>query len=280
MARESTDLESAMETKFRPIPITILDLFGILLPGFIWLILIDTSLEIALNRDIINSPINAWQKISSSFRGQDSWLAPLTLIIISLLIGYMLKPAAMITSELLTTYLFKFYKPTRNIPRKDMRFPFNGLFQETDYYKEVKRFIQELIRCSPDKLYGSQLFAAAKRYLRLMAPTLWEESERMEAEVRMSGAMFLACLYSSGLSAVTLLLQYAGVIRSDGHKETWCWLLLSIVTSLLLGFGFNRLRVREVAYTYTNALIASGCQQLLKPKDSRNREDSNAEGNG
>ena len=123
-----------------------------------------------------------------------------------------------------------------------------------------------------------QLFAAAKRYLRLIAPSLWEESERMEAEVRMSGAMFLACIYSFILSTVTLFIQNLRVVQSNGQRETWCWLVISIVASLILGFGFNRLRVREVAYTYMNALIASGCNPLLKPPNSANRGDSNAEG--
>src|SRR5438046_290984 len=111
-----------METKFRPIPITILDFFGMLLPGFVWLVLIDTSIEVVLNRNTINSPINAWQGIASSIKTQDSWLAPLSLIIISLLIGYMLKPGAMVASELLTAYLFKFYKRTKHIPPKELKF--------------------------------------------------------------------------------------------------------------------------------------------------------------
>ena len=267
-----------METKFRPIPITILDFFAILLPGFVWFVLIVTSLEIVLDRRPISSLIDAWQIIAASVKQQDLWLGSLSLVVVSVLIGYLLKPGAMIASELLTIYLFKVPRRTRDIPRKELKFPFDGYYTNTEYYKKVYEFIKALIRCSPEELPGSRLFGASKRYLRLVAPSLWEESERMETEVRMTGALFLASLYSALLSAITLILQYVRGIDTNARIETWCWLFLSLITALILGFGFNRLRLREVGYTYLNALIASGPPALLGQKSPADKEVAKEDG--
>ena len=79
----------------------------------------------------------------------------------------------------------------------------------------------------------------------------------------MTGALFLACLYSTLLGAITVLLSYVGTTDTSKRMETWCWLFLSIIIGLVLGFSFNRLRLREVGYTYLNALIASGPPSLL-----------------
>jgi hypothetical protein len=268
-----------MEPKFRPIPITILDFFAILLPGFVWFILIVTTLEIALNRKPISSPIDAWQMIAAATKEQDIWLAVLSLLAMSVLIGYIVKPLAMFTSQYLTIYFFKLSARTKDIPRDELKFPYDGVYTNTEYYKNVKDFIEQLTRCSPEKLPGSKLFGAAKRYLRLAAPSLWEESERMETEVRMTGALFLACLYSALLGAMTVILSYVRVADPSKRIETWCWFFLSIITAFVLGFSFNRLRLREVGYTYLNALIASGPPSLLgnrgvtNPNERKNDEE-------
>jgi len=266
-----------MEPKFRPIPITVLDFFAILLPGFVWFILIVTSLEIVLNSKPINSPIDAWQTIAAATRQNDVWLGLISLLVVSVLIGYIVKPLAMFTSQSLTIYFFKLSASTRNIPRDGLRFPYDGVYINTEYYKRVNEFIEQLIRCSPEKLPGSKLFGAAKRYLRLAAPSLWEESERMETEVRMTGALFLASLYSALLSAIAVSLSYVRFSDPSKRIETWCWLFLSLVTAFVLGFSFNRLRLREVGYTYLNALIASGPPPLLgnssAPYTNKRKED-------
>ena len=73
----------------------------------------------------------------------------------------------------------------------------------------------------------------------------------------------MACLYSALLGAITVILSYIRVTDPSRRIETWCWLFLSIITAFVLGFSFNRLRLREVGYTYLNALIASGPPSLL-----------------
>lgn len=266
-----------MEPKFRPIPITILDFFAILFPGFVWFILLGTSLEIVLNHKPISSPIDAWQMIVATIKQQDIWLGGLSLLAVSVLIGYIVKPFAMFTSQSLTIYFFKLSPKTKDIPRDGLKFPYDGVYTNTEYYNNVKDFIEKLIRCSPEKLPGSKLFGAAKRYLRLVAPSLWEESERMETEVRMTGALFLASLYSALWGSITVVLSYVRFIDPNKRIETWCWLFLSIISAFALGFSFNRLRLREVGYTYLNALIASGPALRFENKDRTNKRKEDEE---
>ena len=245
-----------METKFRPVPVTILDFLGILLPGFVWLILLATTFEVISSQDDNRavSPITTWEKMTSFVKGSDTWFAPFSLVVISLLIGYLIKPWAMVVGGALSKYLFKIGR-YRKFPVKQMKFPYPAIHGDKVYYKEVSKLLKERLGCAPEELFGSATFAVAKRYLRLTAPTLWEESERMEAEVRMSGAMFLAALYSVVLSGSVLIFQY-DFLQAPDRKATWLWLALSVVAALVLGQSVNMLRVREVGYTYTNALVA------------------------
>lgn len=83
----------------------------------------------------------------------------------------------------------------------------------------------------------------------------------MEAEVRMTGVLFLAACYSSALSVFALVLQLSHVVLNVNKLGTFYWLVISVVAAFVLSQGFNHLRVREVGYTYVNALIASEFQK-------------------
>jgi hypothetical protein len=262
-----------MEAKFRPIPITILDFLAILLPGFVWLLLIHATLQVFLFlRDSTNvSPVSAWESIVSSPKLFDPLLATVSILIVSLIVGYSIKPIAMATAGFLTQWSFKF-QDRNGLSVREMQFPFNEYFKreqiddDLKYYDEVVKLLRKKVGCSPEHLYGHQPFGAAKRYLRLVAPTLWEESERMEAEVRMTGAMFLASFYSFILSLCVLFIQIFGMLRGASKLITICWFILSAITTVILAVGFTRLRIREVGYTYVNALIVSGCGALSKAR--------------
>ncbi|HXU38698.1 MAG TPA: hypothetical protein VN937_20250 [Blastocatellia bacterium] len=266
-----------METKFRPIPITILDFLGILLPGFVWLILLATTIQILVRQGdaAAQTPLDVCGEIASTLKSQEIWIAAVTLIVASLIVGYILKPFAMRVSEWLSRYLFKLEKRHRGIPLQAFRFPYDEIFRHTDGYQKAGKLIQGVIKCSPDKLFGSRLFAASKRYLRLMAPALWEESERMEAEVRMAGALFLAFLYSTVLSTLSLILGSLHFRQIQNKSATWTWWILSVCLAFAIGTGLNRLRIREVGYTYMNTLIAFGCREaaLEQGHESKNRDD-------
>lgn len=246
-----------METKFRPIPITILDILAVLLPGYAWLILLATTFGVFEDGAATETspPLAAWRKLAEFTRGENMWFALMSLIIAALVIGYTLKPLSMRVAELITTWLLK--AKHRNTEFRDLRFPYNGIFRGKQCYVEIQKLIKNSTSCSADQFYGRQPFSAAKRYLRLVAPALWEESERMEAEVRMLGAMFLTSVYSIVLSGISLV-QHLGATEGAGRMAAVVWLTLSIVVAVVLALSFNTSRVREVGFTYMNALIARG----------------------
>src|SRR4051812_35678364 len=119
-----------MEAKFRPIPITILDFLAILLPGFVWLLLIDATLQVFLFfRDSTNvSPVSAWESIVSSTKQLDPLIVTVSLVIVSLIVGYSIKPIAMATAEFLTQWSFKF-QDRNGLSVREMQFPFNEYFK-------------------------------------------------------------------------------------------------------------------------------------------------------
>jgi hypothetical protein len=160
----------------------------------------------------------------------------------------------------------------KNIELSKLKFPFDDLHAHADYFTKVKEQLEKKIDCEPDKLAGHKLFSAAKRYIRFISPTLWEESERMEAEVRMTGALFLASIYSILLIIAAFgfeIIKYFMIKFTNLPCAHFCinlsdkpsilfWLGMSIIAALILVVGWTHLRHNEVSYTYINTLIALG----------------------
>lgn len=160
-----------------------------------------------------------------------------------------------------------FKKIIRNVSIGNMKFPFDDLHVFKSYYSEVEKGIKKKLNCASDVLPGHKLFSAAKRFIRSASPTLWEEGERMEAEVRMAGALFLASIYSSFLSVVVLGLVIYGRLLISDIADVVFWSVLSVLSSPILMVGWTHLRHNEVSYTYMNTLIA-----LNSPTTDEKRE--------
>jgi hypothetical protein len=89
----------------------------------------------------------------------------------------------------------------------------------------------------------------------------------MEAEVRMIGSMFLTALYSVGLSAIAFVRHLSQDPAVRGASPAGVWLVLSLLAVTFLAHSFNTSRVREVGFTYMNALIARGCRAAQSPNN-------------
>ena len=247
-----------MEVKSRPIPVTILDFMAILLPGLVWELLFFITFQLASGQSsFINSPIIGLKSILPEKSSEFSWTPVLLLIAgVALVIGYVVKPIATQLTQILTAILFKFRKKHKEVSLKDWRFPFNHYFKDDKYQKDVSKFIYDKFGCEASELPGQQPFSTAKRYIRLKSPVMWEECERMEAEVRMVGALFLATIYNLLLCLIILLSKATLGCCSDVHyRSIWIWLIVSVVIGLFLAEIFNLLRIREVKYVYLNTLI-------------------------
>jgi hypothetical protein len=248
-----------MEEKFKSIPLTILDILGIFIPGSVWLVLLVTTFrlnsEVTIEDGI--SPLTSCKTIGLFFQDLNSpLLAALVFIVASLLIGYTIRPIAMGLAEWFSLPFQKFHNTTWGFKLNELKFPFTKLFEKEPYYQKILTIVENVTGCKKESLPRHPPFSAAKRYLRLISPSLWEESERREAEVRMVGGVLLAMIYSLILSLIVIILQYIKPIQFHDKTSIWFWLVVSFVAVIILSLGFCRLRYGEVANTYLNTLIA------------------------
>ena len=240
-----------METKFRPLPLSIVDFFGVVVPGFVWLLLFITA-GLMFSHDGPSTPVDAWYVLAGLVRDSGTWLGPLAVILIAAVIGYAMKPRAMRLAMTLAAPMLKIFSERfRGIPLREVTFPFTRLYERKGYYRQLRERIAELTCCELSTLPAHQPFSTAKRLLRLIAPSLWEELEHREAEVRLLGAAFLAGVFSVLLAAVELLRELP-----DVSSATKVWLLTSAGAAILLGDGYGYLRVGEVDFTYLHTQLA------------------------
>jgi hypothetical protein len=170
----------------------------------------------------------------------------------ALLAGYVVKPFATRASEVCCS-LDAFWKPG---PRKDHRFPYDAEFRHKVYFKQVAASITKQLNCPLQALPARGALSAAQRLLRLLSPSLWEECERREAEVRMIGSLFLSGLFSVGIAIYHLF-------WTRTVTAVW-WLTTSIIVILVLGIAMRILRRAEVNYVYLNLLIAQATQEKTR----------------
>ena len=259
------DFVKAPEAQFRPIPLTIADLIAIFLPGLLWLLLLVTTYYVLWPDSPVHPASPSRVLAYFAARTTSNWLTGLAAIVLAALIGYGLKPLAMeATARLMSLPALEpalkalgrlhFQRHYAKMARRsirfcDLRFPYDCLHEDEDYFKRLKAYFEARLGCTIEALPAHSVFTVVKRYLRLASPPMWEESERMEAEVRMSGVLLLAVLYSFLLSLVALL-RY----RSD-LWELGAWCVASLLATIGLTLGFLHMRDMEVSYNYINCLL-------------------------
>lgn len=264
----------SIKPEFRPIQITLIDFLGVLLPGVVWLLVVSALIEFIEIK--FTTPIGAWQQLLHIPTGGTSWFTIIIIIFLALIIGYSLKPISMGIAGLLSKIiLFKMSPRIYSFLSCDATFPYNNSFLEEKYYKNINIIMNHLLKLnSPEELPGCKPFSEAKRYLRLISPTLWEESEQIEAEVRMIGGLFLAFFCSTFLSiAVMIKIYFWG---PNYYLETSLWIFISLLATLVLGNSFNVVRRREVEYTYMNLILAEGHrkEEIATQKNANNPQES------
>ena len=243
-----------MESKFRSLPLSIIDFVGVIIPGFAWLVLIITAnAMLSLSHDPA-TPVTAWTTMSDAVQGANGWIGGLMLAICAIVIGYVAKPKAMHLASQVPIQIVATEEGHR-LPRHGViQFPFTPQHETKPYFKAVEALTFDLVGCVHTDLHGPQPFAIMKRLLRLVAPSLWEELEHREAEVRLLGSLFLASVFSGGLAVIEILRELA--IVHGVARAAIMWLVASIVLAILIGDGFGHLRRREVEYTYLHTLLA------------------------
>src|SRR5258708_4222909 len=188
-----------METSFRSVPLTIIDFFGVLIPGLIWLDLLVTAVMMATPGHLVTTPVRGWQQLAAVSAATGTWLGPLSITFVALVIGSVMKARATHFATPFTAPWLKCEPRLRGIPLKDAQFPFTPIHEGSVYYQKVIDLTSDVVGCPVMPLPGYQPFGTAKRLLRLMAPPLWEELEHREAEIRLLSATLLAAVFAAGL---------------------------------------------------------------------------------
>lgn len=93
-----------------------------------------------------------------------------------------------------------------------------------------------------------QPFESCKRFLKLHAPTLWEEVQYREGQVRLLSSLFLASIFNFILAMWNYL-----VIQNSSHNSIW--LIISVFIMLYLAYIFRLRRLREVQDVYLSTFI-------------------------
>lgn len=271
-----------MKPEFRPIPISLLDFFAILIPGLVWLVLV-VLLHMAVVGPLAElAPHRAWGAISDFIVSTDSWINVAAVLAAGLIIGYGLKPVAMPLAGRLTVPIAwlseKTAKSRKRHTQKEREaatdksekpetthFPFNSWVNSKHprLVEAVQCLVNEASGLPVDELPGTQPFSSVKRLLRLRAPGLWEETERMETEVRMLGALFLAALGSVLIAMLATGARF--VHHASVQRSSLAWLILSAIGCVILGIGYVRIRKREVLYTYLYGVLALTKREQSEP---------------
>ena len=240
-----------METKFRPVPLSIIDFLGVLVPGFVWFILIVASFQVATAQSAVVTPLTAWSETKEVLEKSGAWLGPLALIFLAVVTGYGVKARALRIASVAGMFALRLHRTHRRHKLRDLTFPYDALLSQSQAYKAVKSFVEKITTCNA--LPGHHPFSGAKRLLRLKAPALWEECEHREAEVRLVGTLCSATVFSAILACVELTRE---LIRHAVHPHAITWLIASLVLLAALADAFSHLRIREVEYVYLNTIVA------------------------
>lgn len=229
-----------MGPQFRPIAVSIIDFMGSFLPGCAWLLVVyayDRTFVAHLGAESLFTVIQ--QVLYGNSGGQPAGTAYYVLLLgIATLLGLAVKPIVMRAAEFWSS-------PESWYPGGEKtRFPY-----EQEYSTEKKALHEHICKAIhlrtgflPSELPGGyQPFSACKRILRENRSELAEESERLEAEARMHGSLFLAVL--AAVLPVVLVAR-------------WEWTLLWAVCVVGFGYSFRRARKRECNYCYLNFVIA------------------------
>jgi hypothetical protein len=235
--------------------VTIVDLMGVFLPGAVWTLLLATLGKVLQSGG--STPVGV---INSIFAGSAPRLGAgfyIAALITVLIVGYVAKYVAVKTAEyLVITYLvvplarlrhrLKTGKPWTGKP-SDFLFPYNAYHEGTPYFDKIVKAVESRLGIKRAEMASGQLFGTCKRLLKLHAPTLWEEAEQREAEVRMLASLVLAALFS----LIVALLQ-----ATVHGNSTRAWALTSLASGIILVLAYRRRRRLEVVSVYFAVLAA------------------------
>jgi hypothetical protein len=260
--------------------LTIVDIFGALVPGLVWLTLLLILIQFILDGNFtfgtgFEAELN---KFSNSSVFQTAVL--IAYLAVGLTVGYIAKSFAMelagcIESIFHSILLLVRYKKRRKykfavkIQRRNLftkfsyiknglRFPYRILHENEVYYDVLEKMVEKHSGIKSNKLPKKRTFSYCKRLIRVFSPELWEESLQLEAEVRMMGSLFLA-------SILAWIIAWIGFINKFETRLFYFKLIIiTLALVIIFGYAFSRRRREEVNYTYLNAILIGRKHSLIE----------------
>lgn len=269
---EENKLDAA---SLKTLSLTLVDVLGVLVPGFVWLSLLSMLVHIVLTG---NADLTAEYSIARRIFTNSSTVFQSAVLIMllgtALIIGYMAKAFAMgIAGQIESFFLGAWSILTKpsvfGTTRKQFfsqildskwQFPYSFIHEGQAYFVALTAIVVAHSALDKGVLPG-KVFGYCKRLTKVMAPELWAEGQQLEAEVRMMGSLFLAGV----LGVVIALLSFA--ISRD--PKLWRVALLTSFLTIAFGVAFSRLRKQQVVFTYLNAVIAWSENEKRKAKDQQ-----------
>ncbi len=226
--------------------LTVVDLFGTILPGAVWLLLFLVGANVGSS--IPNQgPARVLAGVIAGLSGGQGLAKSAVLIAASVLIGAVVKITAMPLCEVLS-------RPEvwpallRNTQDWRLRiFPYGYAHNGKAYVDHLERRLETALGIHPSKLPSLQPIVTCHRYLRGASDAFWSDAQTREAESRLTGSLFLAAVFSAFLAVVQAVVAC---------PPDYIWLLSSVTGAVVLGYSFRKARVREVTYMYVDAVIA------------------------
>lgn len=279
---------------FTPIKLTIVDFLGVFLPGTIWIVLFASLRDtIILTSPHFGSklvkyptqypnPLNEGLHILTLSNDKYGTTFYLGLTLVAVILGYLNMSLSTEFTEWLShldvwiKYLFNYKKYKKNV------FPYEKTFQEMLFYQSINTYMvkkfntfiseqkyhknilfkyknfslnKEIKHFSELDLPIYQPFESCKRFLKLHAPTLWEEVQYREGQVRLLSSLFLLSIFNFILAIWNCLLLLTPKILYKFAPHNFAWLFISVLMMFYLRYIFKWRRLREVQDVYLSTFI-------------------------
>lgn len=255
--------------------LTLVDVLGTLVPGLVWLFLILLTIHRVVLGDFnLEQEIERTKEVAAAGPIFQS-AAVVTVLAVGLTVGYIVKAFAMeaagaVERFLRGVFIFVISCFSRTLRTNlgleylslwsrfkrvmiGLKFPYPLLHDNTEYYLKLRSIVRQHSGLDNESQMTT-VFSYSKRLIRISSSELWEESQQLEAEVRMMGSLFLA----SFLGLILVI-----VAGRDGSVDPMVHTKLAGIAGTVLlssGWAFSRRRREEVRYTYLNAILLNGAR--------------------
>src|SRR5262245_43205857 len=216
--------------------VSIVDVLGIFIPGFLLLLGI---VLIPISSGHSQSYKMVWQLTPELVRANTTGLA-VTIAIASYAVGFIIRLASIGLLNNLTKrwWAAKLTKQAETLSR---------ILEECLNYPELCAALKDVYGShSVGHVSGIAAYVNfAKRIVRNGNPVLLADAERLEAEMR----------FSAGLFIPFCVLAFNGLLSVRSGHFGWMLLVISLCSCSIILYTFPRRRIREVLHVYTMAIV-------------------------